>query len=324
VNDDVNNPLGLGTEGFYSHIEIRAKINGLCDRHQHRKIKKIYQRARQKQWDPDIDIYWQESVGYKGYIKDNNDYGLNEFSKSSIGKGGKKLFDEFRWELQFWLVSQFLYGEQAALVSSSKLVMSLDHNDHKLMAASQVYDEAKHVEVFSRYVESYIDEPYELSPTLKSILDTALEHTEWDMSVLGMQVLIEGLADATFRMGASTFHDNVIQSIIEKVAIDESRHVAFGVVLLKDMISEMSSSEKNYRKEFLLDAACAIHQRFMLEEVWERVDVSKSKGVSFAKESQLMIDFRRVAFSKIYNVVNKIGLMDKNLHNHLYNMQLVR
>jgi len=310
--------------GFVSNLTLDATVNGLPTRTNNKKLQHLYRQALGNQWRPDEDIDWLESVNYGAPLPASSKFAYEGFANSPLKKGGVRLWDEFRWELQSWLVCQFLYGEQAALVTTSRLTMCLKGSDEKLLAASQVADEARHVTTFGRYVDNYVENPYPMSKSLQTMLSTTLEDTDWDLTLLGMQVIIEGLADATFRMGASTFHDPVIRQIVDLVAADEARHVAFGAVLLKQNVLQLSANERLRREEFILDAAAAIRHRFMLEEVWQRLDVDKVAGQKFAAESPLMIGFRRTIFAKIATVLNKIGLMSERVHGHLQQMQLVR
>src|SRR5918996_3271193 len=97
-----------------------------------------------------------------------------------------------------WMNSQFLHGEQGALICTAKIVQSVPDVDSKFYAATQVMDEARHVETYSRYLREKIELEYPINPHLKALLNDVIGDTRWDMTYLGMQVLIEGLALAAF------------------------------------------------------------------------------------------------------------------------------
>ena len=103
-----------------------------------------------------------------------------------------------RQHIQAWQLSQFLHGEQGALVCTAKIVQQVPNIDAKFYAATQVMDEARHVEAFARLLHEKVELVYPINPHLKSLLDDTLRDSRWDMTYLGMQVLIEGLALAAF------------------------------------------------------------------------------------------------------------------------------
>jgi hypothetical protein len=101
---------------------------------------------------------------------------------------------EVRRHIQSWQFSQFMHGEQGALICAAKIVQTVPDLDSKYYAATQVIDEARHVEVYSRYLHEKLQLAYPINPYLKALLDSALSDARWDMTYLAMQVLIEGLA----------------------------------------------------------------------------------------------------------------------------------
>ena len=105
---------------------------------------------------------------------------------------------ELRRHVEAWRFSQFMHGEQGALICTAKIVQTVPDIDSKFYAATQVIDEARHVEVYSRYLHEKVQLVYPLNPHLKALLDDVIADSRWDMTYLGMQVLIEGLALAAF------------------------------------------------------------------------------------------------------------------------------
>ena len=99
-----------------------------------------------------------------------------------------------------WVLSQFLHGEQGALLAASQLVTTVPDIDSKYYASTQVFDEGRHVEVYDRYLHEKIGFSYPISPYLKKLLDLILTDSRWDMKLLGMQIMVEGLALAAFGM----------------------------------------------------------------------------------------------------------------------------
>src|SRR5439155_8052121 len=137
-------------------------------------------------------------------------------------------------EVSAWTLSQFLHGEQGALLAATQLVSSVPDMDSKYYAATQVVDEARHVEVYDRYIHEKVGFSYSISPHLKQLLDLILKDTRWDMKLLGMQIMVEGLALASFGMIRQYGAEPLLQRLVHYVMLDEARHVAYGVLSLKD------------------------------------------------------------------------------------------
>ena len=77
---------------------------------------------------------------------------------------------EVRRHFEAWRFSQFMHGEQGALVCTAKIVQTVPDIDSKFYAATQVIDEARHVEVYSRYLHEKVQLVYPLNRHLESLL----------------------------------------------------------------------------------------------------------------------------------------------------------
>jgi hypothetical protein len=224
------------------------------------------------------------------------------------------------------MVSQFMHGEQGALVATARLVETVPDIDSKYYAANQVADEARHVEAYARYINDKLGarHAYPISSPLEALLTDIMTEKRWDITYLGMQIMVEGLALAAFGMGNVLFRDDVIKQITDYVMRDEARHVAFGVLSLRDVVPELTSAELADREEFLLEATDLMYQRFLLEQVWERVGVDVEKGKAYAGSNPLMIIFRQILFSKIVPNINKLGLMTPRVRERFEQLQVVQ
>src|SRR5438105_12481761 len=140
-------------------------------------------------------------------------------------------------------------------------------------AANQAADAGRHVEAYARYLNDKLQHQYPISAPLQSLLEDIMSEKRWDITYLGMQIMVEGLALAAFGLGNIMFQDPIIKQITDYVMRDEARHVAFGVLSLQGVYSEMSSAERNEREEFIMQASQLMHDRFLLEQVWERVGI---------------------------------------------------
>ncbi len=215
---------------------------------------------------------------------------LQNVEDSPMKHFGEKEWSEVGIQMQNSLLSQFLHGEQGALLCTARIVETVPWIDAKYYASTQVMDEARHVEVFAKY----------------------LADSRWDITYLGMQIMVEGLALAAFGMMHQITNEPLLKQLLRYVMSDEARHVAFGVLSLQEYYKELSGPELRERQEFAFDAACRLQQRFMQAEVWERMGVDpqavrKCLDANNPPEQQI---FQQMLFSKIVPNCKKLGLID--------------
>ncbi len=287
------------------------------------RLRALYERAKGAQWNAATDVDWSVEVPFGAPLPDESDLAMASFAASPLAGRGRPGWDRFRWELQTWMVSQFLHGEQGALVVAGRLVESTPTTDAKLYAASQAGDEARHVEVFSRYLQEKAPEDYPIAPPLGALLSDILADSRWDVTALGMQVMVEALAMAAFRMAESTFHDDLIKQITRLVARDEARHVTFGVLSLEGLYAGLTPAELADREDLVLTAAELTRRRFLLEDVWERLDVPRADGVHYARTDPLMVRYRQTVFAKVVTVLRGLGLLTDRVRAGLAGLDLL-
>jgi len=219
----------------------------------------LYKKAKMSQWDPDLDIDW--SVG--GQIeraRDPNDP-LNFLCATDEGvfrRLNPKEKAEFGHASVAWTISQFLHAEQGALACAAKLVQTAPWVDTKFCASTQVLDEARHMEVYARYLREKLEWEFPVNVHLRALLNNIIKDYRWDFTFLGMQVVIEGLALAAFGFQYQLTKDPLLKQITRYVMADEARHVAFGVLSLRQMYSNMSAAELKERVEKRLRRKAAI------------------------------------------------------------------
>jgi rubrerythrin len=288
------------------------------------KIQALYEHGKLAQWNASTDLDWTVEANVGGPLPDDSAFAFGAFAGSALSRYGRPFWDTFRWEFQSWMVSQFLHGEQGALVSAARLVEVLPDMESKCFAAGQAADEARHVEVFSRYLREKVPDPYPISTPLASLLSDTLGDDRWDIVALGMQIMVEALAIAAFRLADRTFHDDLIRSICRLVARDEARHVSFGVMSLDGLYRQLSHAERAEREEFVLEAAQLMSRRFLLGEIWERLGVDRAEGVEFARRDHLMIAYRRALFSRVVASLKRIGLLTDRVRAGFTGLDLLR
>ena len=176
-------------------------------------------------------------------------------------------------ESQNWTLSQFLHGEQGALICTAQIVETVPWIDAKYYAATQVMDEARHVEVFAKYLDEKLSGHYPINAHLKMLLDDIISDNRWDMTYLGMQIMVEGLALAAFGFIHQLTTEPLLKKLLRYVMADEARHVAFGVLSLQEFYQELDSKEIRERQEFAFEAAVRMRDRFLQQEVFEKMGV---------------------------------------------------
>lgn len=288
------------------------------------RILSLYEQTKQLQWNASTDVDWTIGVDFGAELPDDSAFGLSAFESSPLANRGRAAWDAFRWEFHAWLASQFAHGEQGAVIASARLTEVLPDVDAKCFAAAQVGDEARHVEAFSRYVREKLPTTYPVAGPLARLLQDIFRDARWDITALGLHVILEGLAMAMLRMAGSTFHDDLIRDITRLAARDEARHVAFGIVLLRDVYRDLGPAELAEREDVVLEAAGHMRRWFLLDDVWERVGVGRAEGAAFAERNPMMVAYRQAVFAKTAGSVARIGLMTERVRDGLLDLGLVR
>src|SRR5215813_6239974 len=231
------------------------------------KLLTLYEKGKDKQWNSNSRIDWNVQLDFDDPLGFPDEY-TPLWGSDLWAKMDRKEKGVVKHHYESWRFSQFMHGEQGALICTAKIVQTVPDIDSKFYAATQVIDEARHVEVYSRYLYEKIGLVYPLNPNLKSLLDDVISDSRWDMTYLGMQVLIEGLALAAFALIRNMAQDPLAKAINAYVMQDEARHVMFGRLALRDFYPQLSDAERDEREEFCVDACYRMRDRFLGEEVW--------------------------------------------------------
>jgi hypothetical protein len=277
-------------------------------------LDKLYEKAKRSQWNGSTDLPWDTVVDLE-HFEPTVDPLENEYFFDHHDSPLKGMNDAERhevWVQSFtWTLSQFMHGEQGALLCTAKIVETVPWIDAKYFAATQVVDEARHVEVFARYTSEKLGGAYPINPHLRLLLDEIVNDSRWDMTYLGMQIMVEGLALAAFGFMRDTTNEPLLKQLLRYVMADEARHVAFGVLSLQEVYDGMTNAEIRERQEFAFDAALLMRDRLMRQEVWERLGVNQRDMVKFMLDMPWeMKAFQRLLFAKIVPNCRKLGLID--------------
>jgi hypothetical protein len=280
-------------------------------------LRKLYEKAKTGQWNATTDLPWATDVdAEKIAIEERAMLGIgfdeSRLAGTPVEKWGDKEWLEFNMQSKKWSLSQFMHGEQGALLCTAKIVETVPWYDAKLYASTQVVDEARHVEVFARYLDEKLGGEYQINVHLRMLLDDIINDSRWDMTYLGMQIMVEGLALAAFGFQHEMTTEPLLKQLLRYVMSDEARHVAFGVLSLKEAYDQMSDKEMAERQEFAFEAALRMRDRFMSQEVWERMGVNTRDILPVILGDPTRIMFQSMLFSKIVPNCKKLGLLDRN------------
>jgi hypothetical protein len=271
-------------------------------------LRNLYEKSKDSMWNARTDLAWDTPVDPEApSVPDQMSPIFGSHLWDRLDK--KTELPKLRRLHTSWMLSNFLHGEQGALLAASQILAAVPGSDAKFYAATQVMDEARHVEAYDRYLREKVECTFPISPHLKSVLDSILSDSRWDMKYLGMQIMVEGLALAAFGFIHQMSSEPLIRDITHRIMQDEARHVAFGVLSLKGIYADMSASELADREAFILESSRLMRDRFLAEEVYEHMGLPVRECLDLALQSESMRMFRTLLFSKIVPNVKRLGLL---------------
>lgn len=275
---------------------------------QENRIKQLYELGKKLNWNAETDIDWTRPIGVPSDEIREMQNGFNDYPPFMAFSPEQR--KEFYNHIDAWTLSQFLHGEQGALLVASQLVSCAPTFNAKLYAGSQTFDEARHVEVFNKYIQTKFGMMYPVNTSLKDILDKILTDERWDLKFIGMQVVIEGLALSAF----NTMHElaeegGLLQEILGYVIRDEARHVAFGIHYLEDFVKSLTDEEREERAEFAYQAVVVSRERIVPTDVFAHYGWDQEEARKMFLESSGTAKFRNHLFSRVIPNLRRIGLL---------------
>jgi len=270
-------------------------------------LRDLYEKAKREQWNAADQLDWSTPVEPESHIIPAAISPLLGFAPY------EKLDDRERARVGHAVISlqlsQFLHGEQGALIVASQLVGGVPWIDAKYYASTQTMDEARHVEVFSRYLREKLEWEWPINPSLKELLDATIRDSRWDFKYLGMQILIEGLAMAAFGNLYRLVQEPLLKQLIHFVMRDEARHVAFGVLSLREYYDDMPEAELREREDFIIYACELMRNRLVGDQI------ARAMGWDIAETRQHILAsppsraFRILLFARIVPNIKRLGLL---------------
>ena len=273
------------------------------------RIKKLYELGKELNWNGSIDLNWDYTHPANEKLVETDEQLPHETLEAyeNLSEEEKILFDRHSTAE---LMSQFLHGEQGALLVASQLASCAPTYNAKLYAASQTFDEARHVEVFNRYLQEKIGIHYPVNPSLKLLLDKILTDERWDLKFIGMQIIIEGLALAAFQMLKSITKDPLLKQLLHYVVRDEARHVTFGINYLEEYIKTLSPEEIEERAQFAYEACVISRERLINTKAEQRfLNMTADEAREFQMNTKTFDMFRNFLFSRVIPNLKRIGLL---------------
>jgi hypothetical protein len=286
----------------------------------------LYTRAKQGQWDgatlpwhidvdplnPEVPILPEGFIDIR--VLESHGIHLSELERR-----------KFLSSIAAWMLSQFLHGEQGALMAAAQVTEAVQFFDGKLYGATQVVDEGRHVEVFHRYLDTKLEKLYQINDNLFVIIDALMEDSRWDMKFLGMQIMIEGLALGAFGVLYQTTGEPLLKKLLEMVIQDEARHVHYGVLALREHIRhQLSEKERQEREDWAFEVALLMRNRFLAYEVYEEWFeglISRETWRSFVLATPGLEQFRQVMFTRL---VPNLGLLGPRVQAHYERVGLMK
>jgi hypothetical protein len=268
----------------------------------------LYERAKGRQWNASTELAWDSPPPADGNI----------IAEEMGTLYGTALYDALSAEQKHtlnrreaaWVLSQFLHGEQASLLACGQLMAALPEMDSKFYAASQGYDEARHVEVYRAYLLDRLGMLYPPSENLVFITETALGSPEWTMKLVGTQLVVESLAMGAFKTLLDAARDPLLQDLLKYVMQDEARHVAFGRIALKRAIAELSESERADYEDFVYYSSEVMASGFVPYPVFEECGIEVDDALlASIYGSEQRRRFRNDLFSVLLPHAKAVGLL---------------
>lgn len=283
----------------------------------------LYRRAVANQWDGEWQLDWSTQVdpmnpatpllGHTPFVPFE---GLEAAGVKLNASEQQKL----NYHFAAWMLSQFMHGEQGALYASAQCTEAVSWIDGKLYGATQVMDEARHLEVFLRYLESKIERVYKVNDNLFVIIDDLLTDSRWDVKFLGMQIMVEGLALGAFSTMYNQTGEPLLKNLLRYVIQDEARHVHYGVLALREHFTKnLSTAERREREDWAFEVAMLMRNRFFAHEIydeWFSHRVSRATWNRLMAESPAMTKFRSIMFQRLVPNLQYIGLLSPRMESY--------
>ena len=286
-------------------------------------VLRLYEKAKQAQWNAATDIDWRHVIDV--------DHGV--LSDERVPIYGTRVWDALDGDRRLalnhdytsWFLSQILHGEQGALLVASQIAVAIPWTEAKLYAATQANDEARHVEVYHRYLTKLSDKIWPIEPALDQMLTRILNDDRWYFKLIGMQLIFESVAMSAFRVMLKSARDPLLESIVRNVMQDEARHVGFGVRTLAEFLAgEIDPRERDELAEFAFETCGVVAKGFAPNAVYESAGLSPDDVTEAMLKTELRREFLEDIWSVVVPNLMKAGLITPRVLKHFEQVGLTR
>ncbi|MGH6989310.1 MAG: ferritin-like domain-containing protein [Stellaceae bacterium] len=267
----------------------------------------LYEKGKRQQWNATDRIDWSADLDPENPMLLPDEI-ISLHGTPIWDRMSKQQIVDLRRYIQALNISQFMHGEQGALICAAKIVQQVEGIDAKFYAATQVVDEARHVEAYKRLLHEKFDIVFPINQSLQALIGDVVASPEWDFTYLGMQVVIEGLALAAFQGIRDNAQNQLAAQVNAYVMQDEARHVAFGRLALREYYPQLSDAERDRREEFVVEACYLMRDRLDQACAWEAAGLDVAECRAIHQQSVPAAKFRSRLFSRIVPTVKDIGL----------------
>jgi hypothetical protein len=294
---------------------------------EHADLRALYEKAKREQWNATTQLDWAQNVDPDVPILDDDiNPNVALLRDSEVWRRlSNKEQQRLRYETLAWNLSQFLHGEQLAVFVAGQLAAAVPWIDAKLYGSTQVMDEARHTEVFYRYLHEKLEHEYPLSDTTRGIFETILSEARWDLKYLGLQVVLEGLAMGLFTRMYQAAQEPLLKELLRFVRQDEARHFAFGVLSLRDYYAtELSDAERREREDFAFEVCTIMRGRTYPKEAWETMGLPVDQCLQAMREAARRSQAQLSSFTRVTSALKTVGLLSDRMRPHYTQIGLLK
>jgi len=205
---------------------------------------KIISATHEHFWDP-LDTKY---IDFSQKFDMENEFLVNPSSSADLKTAIADKLDE-RGKIKLvnldtmWALSSILHGEQGAMSLSASLCHILRDPGAQEYAANQTREEARHVTGFTKYIHARWGKPAQVGPALGNLLNELVSSPLVWKKIIGMQMLVEGLAMGAFATFYKESRDPLLRQLMQLVMTDEAFHHKFGKIWADRTIPHLSKEE---------------------------------------------------------------------------------
>ena len=288
-------------------------------------LRRLYEKGKVNQWNAQTDIDWDLPISKDEWlVAPERSVMAQILSAMGADEATQKAaaFDEVAF-----LLSQLLHGEQAALQLCGQLTNVCDVMDQKWYAASQVIDEARHIEVLAKFLGDEMGTLYPVHPFLKALLDELLHAESIQKKTLGMQCLFEGTAVGIMDTLRGAARNELMSTMLRRIEQDESRHAAFGVLCMRRIVEEAEKEELEEMEDWsynILETLNASEGMAILRTLGPKYGIDADLTMPLLLESDDFAEFNsRIFMHTVVPNLRRLGLLTERTEDKWRSVKMI-